>query len=473
MKNMLAFTFIILMLCSSMLYAQQSVVSEELRSAMVNASEAEMIEVLIFFKDTKTFTPQEKSIAVTESLSSWLTYHARALKEFGNSKSANARAIVSSAERNGKAKLVNDLWVANAISCRATKDIIALLAHLPDVKKIKLDKILKVGSSSSYSNNAVSEKGKKFLGNSVSVPEWGVDSIKAPLVWNMGYNGQNVLIAVLDDGFNYNHPDLKDHMWNGSNFTYDGQQLLYHGWDVVNKAYDPPDNNPIDGGGHGTRTAGIIVGDGTRGKQTGVAPGAKLLLIRVWENIGTLQTQESWFLDGIQWFFNMKLQNPTFIYPDMINISGGIEFGEKPDYEIWRDLCYQVYNAGVLIVSAAGNLGTYAATSLGCIDSGNQETLSCPFSSMIGAPCGRGIPYNIEVPAIIPSPWIHPNQLPPLQTGADDAGKNSVLAVGAIGQSNIIENYSARGPARWGDIQSLYSCQEPIASKYWDYPYSP
>ncbi|MBC8382733.1 MAG: S8 family serine peptidase, partial [Candidatus Cloacimonetes bacterium] len=63
---------------------------------------------------------------------------------------------------------------------------------------------------------------------------WNVIKVNADDVWNLGYTGSGVTVAVLDTGVNYNHVDLADHLWTDPGYP-------NHGWDFRNN-----DNNPMD-----------------------------------------------------------------------------------------------------------------------------------------------------------------------------------------------------------------------------------
>jgi subtilisin family serine protease len=71
-------------------------------------------------------------------------------------------------------------------------------------------------------------------------------------------NQQDIIVAVIDSGIAYDHPDLKDNMWDGSNCRDENNRPVaggcpHHGWDYANN-----DNDPYDEMGHGTHVAGTI-----------------------------------------------------------------------------------------------------------------------------------------------------------------------------------------------------------------------
>ena len=102
---------------------------------------------------------------------------------------------------------------------------------------------------------------------------WGLNSttplvdINAPEAWEWN-TSSNVVVAVIDSGTDYQHPDLAANMWQGS----DG----WHGYDFVTW-----DNDPIDDYLHGTHVAGIIgaVGNNYQG-VTGVCWNAQIMSLK-------------------------------------------------------------------------------------------------------------------------------------------------------------------------------------------------
>ena len=83
--------------------------------------------------------------------------------------------------------------------------------------------------------------------------------IDAPEAWDVETGDENIIIAIVDTGVDYNHSDLANNIWNNSAETINGidddsngyiDDII--GWDFYNK-----DNDPIDDYGHGTHCSGI------------------------------------------------------------------------------------------------------------------------------------------------------------------------------------------------------------------------
>ncbi|MEG4859252.1 S8 family serine peptidase [Microcoleus sp. K1-B6] len=176
-----------------------------------------------------------------------------------------------------------------------------------------------------------------------------LDVINAPEVWNQNITGNGIVVAVIDTGVDYTHPDLDDNIWqntgeiaeNGIDDDGNGYVDDIRGWDFV-----ASDNNPmdLDLDGHGTHIAGAIAAERNDFGITGVAPNAKIMPVRVLPALGSGNPNN--VATGIRY----AADNGA----NVINLSLGNEF--VPSNVINNAIEY-ANNKGSLVVMAAGNLG--------------------------------------------------------------------------------------------------------------------
>jgi subtilisin family serine protease len=107
--------------------------------------------------------------------------------------------------------------------------------------------------------------------------QWHLPQIHAPEAWDIDKGDSSVIIAIVDTGVDWDHPDLAAGIWHNERETLDGIDNDgngytddIRGWDFVDvtdylPAYQPypgedgaqPDNNPMDFDGHGSFVAGL------------------------------------------------------------------------------------------------------------------------------------------------------------------------------------------------------------------------
>jgi len=303
---------------------------------------------------------------------------------------APAFAALSAA---GDLKHTQDLWLAGAYAADLTPDGVRALAADPAVGRLWLDD----RKSRTYAASGEPAQGEKALA-------WHLPRVGAPQAWAQGFDGDGVLVGHVDTGVSYDHPDLAGRMWDG------GPSWPHHGYDAVDD-----DDDPYEGDTevvHGTHTAGLIVGDGSGGTETGAAPGATLMALRA---------VPGYYSDMVE-AMQFGLDNGPV---DVFNFSAGWDDPANDLKEANRANADVLLAMGITWITAAGNGDGY----------GGHYPL----------------PQDIGTPADCPDPWF----------GA--AGHSSVIAVGATTSSDAIWANSSVGPTIW-DISG---------TDYDDYPYPP
>ncbi|HLR63654.1 MAG TPA: S8 family peptidase [Lentibacillus sp.] len=163
------------------------------------------------------------------------------------------------------------------------------------------------------------------------VPQ-GVQMIQAPDVWEQADEGGGNVIAIIDTGCDTNHPDLDGQVIDGKNFTNDGDETEYG-----------------DGNGHGTHVAGTAAAVGKEEGIAGVAPNAKLLIVKVLDDNGSGDYQ--WIIDGINYAADWKGPNGEKVRAISMSLGGPEDVPEL--YEAVK----QAIDSGIPVVCAAGNEG--------------------------------------------------------------------------------------------------------------------
>lgn len=157
--------------------------------------------------------------------------------------------------------------------------------------------------------------------------------------WDFNVDGNNIVVAVIDSGVAYNHPDLLENMWDGSDCVDDNNVLIdsgcKYGYNYTNDNNDPI---PVHSD-HGTHVAGTIaaVRDNNLG-IVGVAPKAKIMALRTDIDSINLST------DAIIKSINFAKYNGVHI----INAS----FGGSSENTLMKQA---IENFNGLFIAAAGN----------------------------------------------------------------------------------------------------------------------
>jgi serine protease AprX len=218
--------------------------------------------------------------------------------------------------------------LAKSSGCNVKKNLPLIHAFSSDVNSISLQKLVQ--------NSAV--KKIWYDGEVHALLDVASPSVKADVLWDLGYTGKGVGIAVLDTGI-YNHPDLRERIVGFKDF-------------IKNR------ENAYDDNGHGTHVAGCAAASGNMSGNDfrGPAPGANLIGVKVLNKIGSGSL--STLIQGVQWC----IYNQERFKIKILNLSLGSQA-----YQSYQDdpVCQAVEKAwevGIVVCAAAGNSGPEPCT---------------------------------------------------------------------------------------------------------------
>ena len=220
--------------------------------------------------------------------------------------------------------------------------------------------------------------------DSLFTQQWALQTIRAPEAWKITAGDPNILIAVIDTGTDFKHPDLQSGLWinSGEDLNHNGKVDAsdfnnsdddrngfvddLRGWDFTDAPSFPDggdylnrDNDPSDEQGHGTSVIGIISATANnRSGIAGLAPGCRTMTLRAGTSQGLLEED-----DVASAIVYAVLNNAR-----VINMS----FGDVVVSPMLRDVMRFAHSRGTVLVASAGN----SATDTPHYPSGFAETIS-------------------------------------------------------------------------------------------------
>ncbi len=228
---------------------------------------------------------------------------------------------------------IKKLWGINALALSVPSHLVNSIYELEGVERVSLDMKFTLTETTSDITSGI--------------PLWNLYDINAPLLWESDLAGEGVVVGVMDSGVDLNHPDLIE-KWRGG----------------ANSWFDPYGVHPmpVDYIGHGTQATGLIVGGDNSGYQVGVAPRAKWIAAKIFDDSGEAGLSE--IHEAFQWMMDPDNDPSTDDAPDIINNSWGIENQINACLPFFSEDLASLRQAQIAVVFSAGNFGPHAETSI-------------------------------------------------------------------------------------------------------------
>ena len=416
----------------------------DLQSKMNSASPNEKIPLMIVFNNHLTlndFNDIGYDVPKKERRQTVIDR----LMRFSDNSQKNVRSFISAKITAGMVENYEVLWIINRIAVKTNTDIINQLASdFSEVTMLTYDPVYPIEELYDSRQSAPPFISAAYEPQAVEI---GCVLMNADDCWLLGNKGKGVLVANADDGFWWKHPDLVKGVYQnlGEDANNNGMTIIWGSG--TTSAFDPGDINGVDNDGngkiddligwdyttgnynittasHGSATLGHVVGDGTGGTQTGVAPESKCLLMR--NSSG--QSQQ---MAAFQYAFQMGV--------DIVTSSLSWKWGmnPKPDYSAMRLVTDMSLAGGMIHTNSTSNDGN-----------------------------SYGVPLNISTAGNCPPPWRHPQQ-------TLIGNPSGVIGVGNVTcATDIIASSSPWGPFTWGNWALWGTYTYPIDPSHKDYPYS-
>lgn len=260
--------------------------------------------------------------------------------------SEEQRAILKALKRD---RADRALWIMNAIVLAlspaelrtvAGLDAVAFIYPAPDRIRVASSAAARIHIEPTVERTPFTTVGKR-------VP-WNVAKLGAPRVWrDLSVTGEGVVIVSFDAGVNYKHHDLRGNLWrnarevpnNGKDDDGNGYADDVYGYDFTAMSPDVMPRGTAQPQQHGTVTSGIALGDGTGGIITGVAPRARLMIVRAGGGVTNAALAYEYAIAN-----GADIISMSFSIPDLGNSRG-----------LWRMMSDHAVAAGVVLVGGAGN----------------------------------------------------------------------------------------------------------------------
>lgn len=176
-------------------------------------------------------------------------------------------------------------------------------------------------------------------------------------------DGDEIVVCIIDDGLDTNHPDFGDNLWintgetpnNGVDDDNNGYVDDRLGWNAYSNNDDLGDGG--QGGGHGTPVAGIVGAKGNNGVGvSGVSWNVKLMIVVGGGNEAEALAAYAYPHKMRQMYNQSNGQNGAFVVAT--NASWGVDNGQPSNAPLWCDFYDDLGSVGILNAGATANANT-------------------------------------------------------------------------------------------------------------------
>ncbi|MBL4716349.1 MAG: S8 family serine peptidase, partial [Bacteroidia bacterium] len=193
-------------------------------------------------------------------------------------------------------------------------------------------------------------------GGGIDDADIDVDSAWSITTGGVTAAGDTIVVAIVDDGVDYDHPDMIDNLWvnrneipnNSIDDDENGYIDDYRGWNVYNND-DDIENDTFwgEGGDHGTPVAGIV---GAKGNNSigvaGISWNVKLMIIPGSGNEANAVASYSYIMEMRKMYNETAGKKGAFVVAT--NSSWGTNYGQPSDAPIWCAMYDSLGKYGVL-----------------------------------------------------------------------------------------------------------------------------
>lgn len=334
---------------------------EKVDSELLMALEAgEQVEVIIAFTE-------QADLSMAQHLRGKVAkgqYVFQQVQTVATRSQAAVRQILSQADQSYQV-----FAIVNAIYTRVDMDLAATIASRQEVLNLQPNPWVMLDRPMRDLTPVAGSRG---------VVEWGVEAIRAPEVWDLGFHGSGITVGGQDTGYDWEHPTLQNQYrgWDGmtADHNYHWHDAireinLLHGDSIVEPSNNPCGLDvdiPCDDHNHGTHTMGTMVGDDGGDNQIGVAPQAQWIGCR---NMERGYGSPASYIECFDWFLaptnlDGESANPAMA-PHVINNSWHcppMEGCNTDNFALMETAVNALRAAGVMVVVSAGNDGPECST---------------------------------------------------------------------------------------------------------------